>query len=172
MSCSFLVVLTAFSSSFTCILLAVSLNISSGTHLLVHVFSSCVLFCSGEAFSARVLCERCEPGIEVCVRASDWACHSRRSFGGGWWCRRSHHEQDSWVSMEICCFVAFRSLQLESLFCFQLGFLLLLQVEASLRYSTARSHSVCSCDCWKHPSFGANTRRQSHSPWSSKQCWP
>ena len=76
------------------------------------------------------------------------------------------------MSMEICGFMSFLSLTLESLYCVLLGHLVSLQVEASLRYSAARSDSVSSCDCRKHPYFGANARRQSNSAWSSKQCRP
>jgi hypothetical protein len=76
------------------------------------------------------------------------------------------------VSAEICGLMAFLSLTLESLCCFLLGCLVLLQVEASLRYSAARSDPVCSRDCRKHPHLGANTRRQNNSAWSSKQFRP
>ena len=131
------------------------------------------LFCSGKSLSARVLCERRESRIKICFGASHWAGCSRRSFGCSWWCRRPHHEQDSWVrSMEICGFMAFLSLTFKSLSCFLLGCSVLLQVEASLRYSTARPDSVCSRDCRKHPYLGANTRRQNNSAWRSKQFRP
>jgi len=130
------------------------------------------LFCPGESLGARVLCERCESWIEICVGTSHWAGCSRRSFDCGWWCGRPHHEQDSWVSMEICGFMGFLSLTLESLCCFLLGHLVLPQVAASLRYSAARPDSVCSCDCRKHPYLGTNTRRQNNSAWSSKQWGP
>ena len=131
------------------------------------------LFCSGKSLGARVLCERCESRIEVCIGASHRAGCSRRSFGCGWRCRRPHHEQDSWVrSLEICGFMAFLSLTLESMCCFLLGRSVLLQVEASLRYSAACPDSVRSRDCRKHPYLGANTRRQSNSAWSSKQFRP
>ena len=76
------------------------------------------------------------------------------------------------MSMEICGFMAFLSLTLESLCCFLLVRSVLPQVEASLRYSAACPDSVCGCDCRKHPYLGANTRRQSNSAWSSKQWGP